>query len=133
MIKDLLIKQLRQELTAASQMAFFAGFAKDPSLKKAFREFAKDELEHFAKVVNILFEMDHDARLEPFEITLEHDELKALILLDAIEDTMIHYYEEMITELKEPFRTEIRKQLNEERDHKEKMRELLEKAKKGKK
>jgi len=132
MIKDLLLKQLRQELTAASQMAFSAGFAKDPSLRKAFLEFAKDELEYFTNVANILAKMGHSARLEPLEITLEQDELKALILLDAMEDTMIHYYEEMITELKEPFRTEIKRQVSEEKDHKETMRELLDRAKKGK-
>ena len=132
MIKELLLKQLGLELKAASQMAFVAGFTKDPSLRKAFLKFAKDELEHFTKVTEILIKMGHTARLVPLEIPLEQDELKALILLDAMKDTMIHYYEEILTELKEPLRAQIKKQLIEERDHRVTMKELLDKAKKGK-
>jgi len=133
MIKDLLLKQLNHELMATVQMSYFAGVVKNPSLEKSFLEFAKDELEHFSKVASILSKMGYQKGIEPFEIRVETDELKALIVLESVEDTLIHYYEDMLPGLREPYKGLIKEIINEEVDHKERMRDLLEKAKKDKK
>ena len=131
MIKNLLIKQLNQELLAAAQMAYVAGIVKNSNLREHLLKFAKDELEHFSTVANIVSEMGYEKNIEPFHVNLEKDELKALIILEAAEDTMIHFYEEMLFELKEPFKSRIREQVNEELDHKKKMKHLLKEAKKN--
>lgn len=130
-IRDLLIRQLNQELLVATQAGYFSGIAKTSSLKEQFLKFAHDELEHFAKVVKILDEMGHAADLKPFEIKLEKDELKALIILSAMEDTIIHLYEDILSELEEPFKSTIRDQIKEEIDHKNRMELLLGEAKKN--
>lgn len=130
-IRDLLIRQLNQELLVATQAAYFSGIAKTSSLKEQFLTFAHDELEHFAKVAKILDEMGHAADLKPVEIKLEKDEITALILLRAMVDTIIHLYEDILSELEQPFKSTIRDQIKEEIDHKNKMDLLLEEAKKN--
>jgi hypothetical protein len=128
-IRDLLIRQLNQELLVATQAAYFSGIAKTSSLKEQFLKFACEELEHFAKVANILDEMGHTAELKPVEIEFEKDELKALIILSAMEDTIIHLYGDILSDLEEPFKSTIRDQIQEEFDHKNQMEHLLEEAK----
>ena len=129
MIEDLLLKQLNLELTAAARMSYIAGATKDLDLRDLFLEFAKEELEHFSMVANILSHMGYESKIEPFTLSLETDQLKALIFLESLEDTMIHYYEDMIPELKQPFKDRIRNQVIQERDHKKKMGLPLEEAK----
>ena len=129
MIHKLLFRQLYQELQAAAQLSYLAGIIKNSEIKALLLEFAKEELEHFSVVANILFEMGHKSTMKPLELKLEPDELKCLIVLEAIEDTLIRYYEEMLPILKEPFKSRIRSQLTQEIDHKAKMELLLKKAK----
>ena len=128
-IRDLLIRQLNQELLVATQAAYFSGIIKTSSLKEQFLKLAHDELGHFAKVANILAEMGHAADLKPVEIELEKDELKALIILSAMEDTIIHLYGDILSDLEEPFKSTIGDQIQEEINHKNQMEHLLEEAK----
>ena len=130
MIENLLLKQLEQELIVAAQMSYFAGAVKDLTLRELCLQFAKEELEHFSVVVNILSDMGYKTNIEPFTLNFETDLLKALIILEAIEDTMIHYYKDILPELRQPFKDKIKDQINMERDHKKKIRLLLEEAKK---
>lgn len=128
-IRTLLLRQLEQELYAGVQMAFLAGIVEDLSLSKLFLEFAKEELEHFSLVSSILSKKGFEISKEPFKLSIETDELKALIILESIENTIIHYYEELVPLLREPFKSQIRDQIATEKNHKEEMEALLEKVK----
>ena len=112
MIENLLLKQLEQELLAAAQMSYFAGTVKDLTLRELFLQFAKEELVHFSIVANILSDMGYKTVIESFTLNFEKDPLKALIILEALEDTIIHYYEDMIPELRQPFKGIIRDLIN---------------------
>ena len=130
MLKDLLIRQLNHELLVAAQAAYFSAVAGTPSLKEHFLGYAQEELRHFSGVITILHELGHDADLTSFQLNLETDELKALIILEAMEDTMIHYYEDLHAQLSEPLKSIIKAQLEEERRHKGQLNLLLRKVKK---
>jgi rubrerythrin len=125
MVKELLMRQLNQELMAAAQLAYFAGVVKTPSLKVSFLEFAKEELEHFARVADIICQTGHEPIMEDFQLTLFKDEIEALIMLDAMEDTMIHYYEDLAAIIDEPFKSIIIGELKEEKTHKKRLKKLM--------
>ncbi len=129
MMKKLLIRQLNQELLAAAQIAYFAGVVRSPSLREHFLEFAHEELSHFSEVANILSEMGYEPSIEPLQLNLEKDELKALIILEAVEDTLIHYYEDMVAKSTQPVKQRIKAILEEERKHKGEMELLLREVK----
>ena len=131
-IKNLLTRILHQELLAAAYMAYFAGIAKTPALKTHFLDYAYEELKHFSTVVTIISEMSIRTNLEPIQINLEQDELKTLILLDAVEDTLIHYYEDILSSgnrIGEPMRSRLRSFLEDEKKHKEEFARLLKEVK----
>ena len=48
--------------------------------------------------------MGYEVNIEPLELKLEKDVLKALIILEAMEDTMIHLYEDILSQLREPLK-----------------------------
>ena len=128
-MKELLIRQLNQELLAAAQMAYFAGVVSTPSLREHFLDFAHEELNHFSEVANILSEMGDEPSIEPLQLNLEKDELKALIILEAVEDTLIHYYEDMVAKSTQPVKQRIKAILEEERRHNGEMELLLREVK----
>ncbi len=131
-IKELLTKQLNLELLAAVQMAYCAGVTDSSSLREHFCKFARVELEHFTAVANILNKMYHETNIEPLDLNLEKDELRMLIVLAAIEDTMINYYQDILspdTSISPAFKTVLRDNLRQEKGHKQEMTLLLQETK----
>jgi len=131
-IEDLLERVLNQELLVATQMAYFAGVVKTPSLKEHFLELAYEELAHFSRAASNISEMNIRQDIRPFRIKIDKDEIKALILLEATEGTLIHYYEEALSHnmrIREPMRSRLNDCLEDERKHKEKIAQLLKEAK----
>ena len=131
-INDLLKRVLNQELLVAVQMAYFAGVIETPSLKKHFLDLAYQELEHFSRVASNISEINASQDIEALRLKIEKNELKALITLEAMEDTLIHYYAEMLSpacQIKEPMRSRLKNCLEDERKHKEQMTQLLKEAK----
>lgn len=131
MIKELLERQLRLELTAAAQSSFLAGLSLNQEIRELMIRFAKEELEHFSEVVTILGELGYKPNMESIKVTIEHDELKALIVCIAVEESMIANYEEIVPLAKDPFKGRLKSIIREEKDHYEAMKLLLEKIKKN--
>jgi len=134
MNQGLLLRQLNLELKTAVQMAYLSGLSGTASLKERLLKFAGDELGHFADVVGILEGLGFDASAWPFQLGLEKDPAKALIMLRANEDTLIHYYEEMLvgdSGLSGDFREKLRNNLKDEEGHLQEMSRLLEDIKGG--
>ena len=131
-IKELLIRVLNQELQVLTQMAYFAGIIEQPSLKEHFLTLALEEMAHFPIVVGCINKIDTELSVGPFAITPETDELKTLVILESVEDTLIHYYEDCISpdnKIVEPIRSRLKHCLEQERTHKTEMAHLLKEAK----
>ncbi len=130
--KELLIRILNQELQAAAQMSYLAGIIEQPSLREHFLNFALQELPHFSIVAGILAEINTELSIQPVTIKLETDEIKALIILESVEDTLIHYYEDLLSpdnKIAEPMRSRLKGCLEQEKAHKNQLAQLLKEAK----
>ena len=131
MIKELLERQLKQELMAVAQISYLAGLSLNQEIRELLLRFAKEELEHFSEVVSILGELGHKPNMKSIQVTLEPDELKTLIVLGAIEESMIAMYEEMVPLAKDPFKGRLKSIISQEKVHCEELKLLLEKIKKN--
>ena len=110
-------------------MAYCAGLADAASLKALLHEFAHVELRHFFALTSIISDMGWDATTEPVELKLLKDELEILILLLAVEETLVHYYENMMAPSDRPLRKRLKAMLEEEQEHRNQMQVLLREAK----
>jgi len=132
MNQALLLRQLNLELKTAAQMAYLSSLSVAAPLKERLLKLAREEIGHFADVAGILEGLGVDAAVWPFQVELEKDPARALIMLRASEDTMIHYYEDILAgegSLSHDMREKLESNLRDEEEHLQAMNQLLEEVK----
>lgn len=132
-IKEILRRILEQELLAAMGLFHLSNITASEHQKERYRELALEEVEHFLNVSRALKDLGEEPVLDNVSIDLEEDELKALIVLKSLEDTLMRLYEDILTEndqALDPVRKRLEGILKDERGHKEQMDLILEEVKK---
>ncbi len=103
---DVLKKVLNQEFESAFEMACYAGLVKEPSLSENLLAFAMDELRHASEIVGLIQETNESFQVESlkFQFRVKDDIVRSLIYLVSEEDTAIHYYEDIVATMTEPYK-----------------------------
>jgi len=129
-----LTKQLRLEFQSAVQMAYCAGTASSTESVRHFEELASEELKHFVEVVRLLVDLNLREIIDSdLNVSLEPDEIKALIWLHSLEETQIRNLEDMLVTIKEVVPAhydQLKHNLEQERAHEILLGRLLQDAKK---
>ncbi len=131
-MKVILTRILTQELKVAAQLACVYRLTASSPMAEKFMDLAKDELRHFAEIVDVLEEFKYEAEVAPFPVPDVSDGIKTMILLMASEDTLIHLYENAVKSpriVKDHVRKKLLGILEDERDHLRKLKDLIAEAK----
>ncbi len=127
MLEDLVKKTMNQEIKAAVQMAYLAGKLDDSTLQESFLRFAMDELEHLGLLARFGANFESEPVSPEFKLHVETDAVKALILLQSIEDTLIGHWEGIVSGTDGAFRAQAEENLEKEREHLAEMKTILKK------
>ena len=84
---------------------------------------------HFSDLARIISEMTWEVTTEPLQVKLVKDEIEALILLLAVEETLTHYCEDVVAASDPPLKDRMREMLEEEQKHRDEMQALIQEAK----